>query len=1083
MEVVKNLGEDELNSLREEFEKGGDNGLCIEQFAEVLKGAAVGKNISAEDVTTERLRDLFNEIDFNGDTRVSWEEFTMFIIDAAMQGKYEGDEKIRKYMPTKASRIPVGETSKGGGFAVAAEVKTLKYFPEWNQLCKISTFGNKHRLKIIDPVTLKGIKSTPRLPHAIMSLEKIPETDILVTSSAGMEMHFWDLSNHNETDRDRFNYGDDSVEEGSLPLRKVVDLQETQLALKWCPKYNKLFSSSRNGHLNYWSPDRMEIVKTQYNVHDDAILDLLIVDQEVITASLDSTIKMMNLERNVCTGTLHGHTQGVCTLAFSQQHQFLLSAGFEYDPLVWILHIKDFHPWRLTDKQQPHHGTILGLFTVPDTPQVITADSQGMVKVWDIRTFQAVQTMVPWQQFNTNVQHARSNLFSAVTYVGKTSSLVLSGPRSTFVYRYQQTANHCCADDTPVVMALYSTVTRGIISIHKRCIKFWNETTGLIETVFNDLVVDEITAFCMCTRGRKFFLGTLMGNVQGFVLSSGCCIQELGCHKAAITSLCYGTGFRGHRFLVSISQGTPPVMINSDTEDSPPIPATAINIALQGCGATFGVMSHSNNMIIIGSTTGRLICSDSHTFALTHVIEAGSASIPSWFPVTTNTRSRQDTDRNGCESEITVIQLLGTLPAFSCGDSAGYLYVWTIRPYLYPQRLIAKWQCKASETEGEDKQIPIATALAFHQTRGNLYVGSENGSISEYDLSEAIHVSMMVQTKIVTDKNRPPKSFDTLTNITSTHSWYAHDDEINTLQIVVDINRVTIVSSGFDLKVHIWSPNGIRIASLCQGRQRERSVQYSRSNDRDPAYVSPWCFKEAPTLMEMTEDEEISKQQSYSSNDKSQTRKSTTILPSKIDNSDIKPTFITSVEDGKCPPSGSLPQLHETTNPEGISVSEPAPKSRKTSVLRSERKKQRIRMPKSTGRTGDLVTTNNNSKVNDKEELTLPLLPLSKIHINTVCRDPNSDMRADTCRIPPRKSSLSESAPLLFKRLEQNRLRYCTMPNTARLPSPRSRCRSDVNIHVDPPEYAPFPYPPKTNCRTAPYPNSPLRNITYWGSK
>eukprot|EP00754_Rhynchopus_humris_P039151 Rhum_TRINITY_DN2185_c1_g1::Rhum_TRINITY_DN2185_c1_g1_i1::g.6223::m.6223 len=347
MEVVKNLSEEQLDRLRAAFEAASDSsggsGLDIDAFSSVLSHAAMDKGLSPT-VTgnDDALRDLFHEIDYNGDTRVTWEEFTMFIIDNAVKGKYEADETIRKYVPTKASKVPVGESAGGGGFAVAAEVRKLLYFAGQDEIIKVSTFANQHKLKVISPQTLKGTRASPRLPHAVCSVDRIPDPDLLVASTAGMRVDFWDMSVPNVGLGDVATVCDyhESAKESLMTLKKSVAVPETQLVVRYCQRYNKLFSASRTGSLNYWSMERLDIAMTLPKVHDEAILDLLVVDQEAITASLDSSIKILNLERNVCTGKLKGHTQGVCTLAFSKQHQFLISAGFEYDPLVWVLHIK-----------------------------------------------------------------------------------------------------------------------------------------------------------------------------------------------------------------------------------------------------------------------------------------------------------------------------------------------------------------------------------------------------------------------------------------------------------------------------------------------------------------------------------------------------------------------------------------------------------------------------------------------------------------------------------------------------------------------------------------------------------------------
>eukprot|EP01063_Lacrimia_lanifica_P032950 TRINITY_DN5737_c0_g3_i1.p1 TRINITY_DN5737_c0_g3~~TRINITY_DN5737_c0_g3_i1.p1 ORF type:complete len:1273 (+),score=395.83 TRINITY_DN5737_c0_g3_i1:52-3870(+) len=834
MEVLKNLQEDELDALRGEFDSfGGDaKGLTIEQFSEVLLKAAHGKQISNHALLSkDRLRDLFNEIDFNGDTRVSWEEFTMFVIDSMLKGKYEGDEVIKSYVPVKASRVPIGETPRGDGFAMAAEINHLKYFPDLNEICKVSTFGRETRLKLIDPTTGRSTAWTPKLQHSIVGVESIAEADVLATSSGGMHVHFWDTSPHPPgiPGRARFQ---NTEEEHTLLLKKTVAVPETQLALRWCRRYNTLFSASRTGCLNYWSMDKMEIVKTQPKVHEEAILDLLVVDHEVVTASLDSTVRVLNLERNAeQTGILRGHTQGVCNLAYSKPHQFLVSAGFEYEPLVWVLHIKDFRPWRLVDKQQPHHGTIQGVFTVPDTPQVITSDSLGMVKVWDLRTFQAVQTILPWQHSHLTQHFTRGNLSSAVCHVESTDSIVMSGPGSTFVYRYQQTDNHTCADNLSILTALYNENTRALVSVHKRGVKIWNEVTGLIETVFNELVFgnDEITAFCLCNRGRKFFVGTMSGMVYSYALSNAACGGEKKVFKASVTDMLYGDARA--KVLIAISQtDSPHMIVVSDNAEWSTIPCTALNIVFQSSAPACLKLSAHTGILCVGTVTGRLVLADPQSFVLIHVIEPQGGSPTA--PAAILPQSRQEPD-TGLLGEATAVCCLGRYPAVACADITGHVYVWTIRPYPAPQRLIGRCDLNGftpPDKVGKGGELRIGTTMSFHSGRKDLYVGDDQGRVFCLPLAGVFDAAGVAASRTGGSKKVP--QVQVTEQIPCRHHWKAHGDELSNVSVVIDMNRVTIMTSGYDLKVHIWNTNADLIASLCQGRRIIRTEEKEKK-DKD----------------------------------------------------------------------------------------------------------------------------------------------------------------------------------------------------------------------------------------------------------
>ena len=86
---------------------------------------------------------------------------------------------------------------------------------------------------------------------------------------------------------------------------------------------------------------------------------------------------------------LEGHEKGVRALAYNSDHRFMVSGGFDYDVLVWNPYVE-----RLILRLHGHNAPIVGVEMVPDTPQIVTGDASGIIKVWDIRTFTCMQTFV-----------------------------------------------------------------------------------------------------------------------------------------------------------------------------------------------------------------------------------------------------------------------------------------------------------------------------------------------------------------------------------------------------------------------------------------------------------------------------------------------------------------------------------------------------------------------------------------------------------------------------------------------------------------------------------------------------------------
>ena len=78
-------------------------------------------------------------------------------------------------------------------------------------------------------------------------------------------------------------------------------------------------------------------------------------------------------------------------------NQCLLSAGLDHEAFLWNTYVKD-----KIFLLRGHNHPLVGVKCLPDTPQIITADIAGMVKVWDVRNFLCTQTFnVPVEELSS----------------------------------------------------------------------------------------------------------------------------------------------------------------------------------------------------------------------------------------------------------------------------------------------------------------------------------------------------------------------------------------------------------------------------------------------------------------------------------------------------------------------------------------------------------------------------------------------------------------------------------------------------------------------------------------------------------
>lgn len=72
---------------------------------------------------------------------------------------------------------------------------------------------------------------------------------------------------------------------------------------------------------------------------------------------------------------------------WSQMNQCLISAGLDHEAFIWNTYVKE-----KIFLLRGHNHPLVGVKCLPDTPQIVTADIAGMVKVWDVRNFLCMQT-------------------------------------------------------------------------------------------------------------------------------------------------------------------------------------------------------------------------------------------------------------------------------------------------------------------------------------------------------------------------------------------------------------------------------------------------------------------------------------------------------------------------------------------------------------------------------------------------------------------------------------------------------------------------------------------------------------------
>jgi hypothetical protein len=358
MDIMMSLEEDALDAVKQDFrriqeEKG--EGVDLNQFVRsMLEHLPRPTSSESHANLMHQLCDLFDQIDVNGDGTLDWEEFTSFCVEAGMVQtrnirlplKYKYVERTdfvdrashgtyvhrMRYIP-KLQRLMVFD----------AEGTTVKVY---NEECKL--IGEIRPAQIFVPSQTNGkgtfIEDTE---HAgvVLDIAYIDARNQLAICCSDSYISFWepdpkhpDVWIHSILDS-----GDPKIPSGAYKLFTVVP----QSMVVWSATTSSIFTcgSDSKGVISSWSLEHSSAgipsleEKPALKAHSDVVMDLLVIEEHDVlaSASLDHKIILWDLSSGRFRGELLGHKKGVRQIAYSVEHDLLLSVGFVRKSRFWTL--------------------------------------------------------------------------------------------------------------------------------------------------------------------------------------------------------------------------------------------------------------------------------------------------------------------------------------------------------------------------------------------------------------------------------------------------------------------------------------------------------------------------------------------------------------------------------------------------------------------------------------------------------------------------------------------------------------------------------------------------------------------------
>lgn len=259
----------------------------------------------------------------------------------------------------------------------------------------------------------------------------------------------------------------------------------------------------------------------------------LVPNVGLISAGMDARLVITDPERWQVVRTMKGHKRGVYSFANCHYYRCVLSAGFDRKVLVWDPYIST-----PTGSLGAHHTNILDVVVNEDKNQIITTCADKKIKVFDIRTFKCIQSLVDTAEYHPNDE------LSAVAFDHELQWLVTVGNKirtwPVNIAPGNKAQKGGPAHSNLVVAIHYSGVFRQIVSVGvDGNVRLWDIYTGVNVFEFNTDHDAPITAACLDNRGKRLITGSHDGTAKMWNFNNGACMWEFKPRAKELSELIY----------------------------------------------------------------------------------------------------------------------------------------------------------------------------------------------------------------------------------------------------------------------------------------------------------------------------------------------------------------------------------------------------------------------------------------------------------------------------------------------------------------------------------------------------------------
>ncbi|CAG9334724.1 unnamed protein product [Blepharisma stoltei] len=823
LDLTMNLDSFTICEIKKEFDKKS-GALDLEDFVNSLRFYfdQWKPNLENRDkIMLKLIIQLFKDIDINKNGIVEWEEFTNYIIEKATA--LNAMKKTRTDVIKNYSLSPV--------LIACPNSMTVERLVLMETLDRIGVIEDyTHIVKFYNPETGKTMGKELQVQneefqqiniHQASYLYKGPRR-VIVNNAAFLpepEYQYLVTLCNDGTIRSWGTNGShfhSMNHKGGYP---ILYCKEPQRAVAWNYLNRILYTGDSEGDIKIWNyEDRESNFPAQVlsEGHEDLVTDIFAIPkfEFLFSCSLDRKVILWDTISNKPRRVYSSHTQGVLSLAFNSEYRLLFSSGFDHDIYVWNPYI-DSAAFTI----EGHSASLVGVKVLPNSPQIISADIDGYVKVWDIRNLSCVQTF--------NIEEKRSGerfSLNDFLYIPKLQRLIFGG-KSLVFYDYDKNCSPHLVDDNIPLGCYYTPNSQKMVTPIVNKVKLWNALTGKYENFYAPSADGDISCAEMDYLAKRIILGNQKGHVRVYNIKNGALMKSLTDHKAEINCISSSTQLN----LIVTSSLDMVIMVHDDN-----------------------VLSDSHLLYYVDE-----VWSIAHSLKLVYfldmlVIGAGDGSVKFW-DLEAGELSDHEFSHN---REISAIQVVELYPlVFSC-DVSGEVKLWSLPPSPYKWCNIYKFL--NLDQEGVNSYVQ---STEYDNKRHILFIGDEKGCLKAFSFEKLISVLEIApissdgrENKLKCLRNQLGKDLPDLPKnlVYQISSMKLHSESIRHLHFMTE--NSTLITTSYDKNVKLVSTEAWEVIGALQQGLNMRP--YAKTEFESQI---PWRFYLNTSAIDAQIDSEINK--------------------------------------------------------------------------------------------------------------------------------------------------------------------------------------------------------------------------------